>query len=68
MKQTKKQIKRQAEINNMIKVLEIKWSNPVKYTCVNCLKEAYLSVINDTNGYVTDDDLIKSSNNKLKHK
>jgi hypothetical protein len=52
----------------MIKILEQKWSNKVNYTCCHCLKEAYESVINEKNGYVTDEELIKSSNNTLKHK
>jgi len=48
--------------------LKNKWKNDVKFTCFNCLQLAYESEVNETNGYVTDEDLIKSSNNKLRHK
>ena len=48
--------------------LEEKWSKKVNYTCCNCLEIAYLSELNNTTGYVTDDELIELSNNKLKHK
>lgn len=75
IKPTKRQQKKQAretqqaeETDKMINFLQAKWSNPVKFSCVHCLKEAYLSVVNQSNGYVTDDELIESSNNTLRHK
>jgi hypothetical protein len=53
----------------MRKGVKQKWkNNDIKYNCGYCLKEAYNSEINDSQGYVTDEDLIESSNNKLKHK
>jgi hypothetical protein len=48
--------------------LEKKWNNTITYNCGYCLKEAYYSELNNTQGYVTDEELIISSNNKLKHK
>ena len=75
IKPTKRQQKKQAretqqteETDKMINFLQAKWSNPVKFSCVHCSKEAYFSVINQSNGYVTDDELIESSNNTLRHK
>ena len=52
----------------MIDFLEKTWKNKVKYTCLECLKTAYDSVKNNKNGYVTDDELIESSCNTLRHK
>ena len=52
----------------MCEFLEKKWNNKVNFTCNNCVIEAYNHELNDTQGYVTDEELIKSSNNKLKHK
>ena len=60
--------KKKKEIEMMIKTLELHWGNQIHYTCLYCLKEAYNSVINHKNGYITDDELIKSSNGKIKHK
>ena len=51
----------------MKQFLEEKWSKKVNYTCDHCLEIAYLSELNGTTGYVTDDDLIILSNYKLKH-
>ncbi len=75
IKPTKRQQKKQAakqketdNINQMVQYLESKWKNKVTFSCGHCLIEAYTSVINDTNGYVTDEELIKSSNDTLKHK
>lgn len=45
-----------------------KYNNKVKYNCIHCLKIAYVSELNGYNGYVSDEDLITSSNKKLKHK
>lgn len=74
-KPTYRQIKKQKKdniinnkLNEMTKFLEQKWNQNVVYTCSHCLKEAYDSECNDTQGYVTDEELIISSNNKLKHK
>ena len=74
-KPTQRQVKknRQKEItdsNNaaMCSFLEKKWNNTVHFSCEHCLKEAYDSELNNTQGYVTDEELIESSNNKLKHK
>ena len=66
-RQIKKQIKNEAD-NKMCDFLEKKWNNTITYKCVNCLREAYYSELNNTQGYITDEDLIISSNNKLKHK
>ncbi len=70
-RQIKKQIKTNIEnikCNEMCEFLEKKWNNTITYKCVDCLKEAYNSEVNDTQGYITDKELIISSNNKLKHK
>jgi hypothetical protein len=74
-KRTKRQIKedkkRHIEDNKicvMCNFLEKRYKNKITYTCINCLQEAYKSELDDTQGYVTDEELIKSSNNKLKHK
>lgn len=53
---------------NMISFLETKWQNTINYTCYACLQEAYNSEMNDCQGYVTDEELIKSSKHKLKQK
>ncbi len=74
-KPTKRQIKKEKtnnvidiEVNKMREFLEKKWNNNISYSCIHCLREAYFSELNDTQGYVTDDELIISSNNKLKPK
>ena len=56
------------KINNIVSYLEKKWNNNVAYTCEHCLIDAYNSVLNNSSGYVTDEELITSSNNTLKHK
>ena len=69
-RQQKKAIKEREntnKINNAVTILEKKWNNKVCYTCEHCLMNAYNSVVNNTSGYVTDDDLIISSNHTLKH-
>ena len=48
--------------------LQQKRNNNIIYKCNHCLQYAYYSELNNTQGYVTDDDLIVSSNNKLKYK
>lgn len=78
IKPTSRQIKKQKQqqvdeqiVNNMCVFLKEKWKideiDDVKFTCNHCLKIAYDSELNDINGYVTDDDLIESSNNRLRH-
>jgi len=74
-KPTDRQIKKQnknntnnIKLNEMCDFLEKKWNNTVTYKCANCLQEAYNCELNDTEGYITDEELIISSNNKLKHK
>ena len=74
-KPTNRQIKKQNKHNNdkikfdkMCEFLEKKWNNNITYNCIHCLQEAYYSELNNTQGYVTDEELIVSSNNKLKHK
>ncbi len=64
-----KTIKEKSEnLSKMIVFLEKKWNNKVCYTCECCLQEAYLSEVNNKDGYVTDEELVLSSNNKLKYK
>ncbi len=70
-RQIKKQKKNNADAVKFTKMrdfLEKKWSNTVNYQCVHCLQEAYYCELNNTQGYVTDEELIVSSNNKLRHK
>ena len=72
-KRTKKIIaknkKKEYKINMMIDHLKKKtYGNEIKFSCTYCLVEAYNSEINNTIGYVTDEELIESSNNKLRHK
>jgi biotin synthase-like enzyme len=74
-KPTKRQIKKQTNkindtnrVHNMCQFLENKWHNTITYTCGYCLQEAYYSELNNTQGYITDEELITSSNYKLKHK
>jgi hypothetical protein len=74
-KPTNRQIKKQKKdiIDNinfykMCDFLKKKWNNTITYKCINCLQEAYNSELNNIQGYITDEELIISSNNKLKHK
>lgn len=67
-KKAKRRETEDQECKKMVAYLENKWKHTVKYNCVHCLKEAYLSELHQVNGYVTDDDLIESSSNKLRHK
>lgn len=55
-------------IQIMQKELEQRWNTSVIYTCDHCLQEAYMSEVTHSQGYVTDEELILSSNYKLKHK
>ena len=52
----------------MIEFLEKTWNNKVQYTCLECLKTAYESVKQNKNGYITDEDLMESSNYTLRYK
>lgn len=56
------------EVIMMHKFLEEKWGKKITYNCVNCLKIAYDSTVNNEMGYITDDDLLELSEGKLKHK
>ncbi len=60
--------KKNNQTKKMIDFLEEKWKNKVSFTCEECLKIAYSSELSNTTGYVTDEELIKSSNNKLQQK
>ena len=62
----KKKAAESVKLSNMKQFLEEKWSKKINYTCDHCLEIAYLSELNSTTGYVTDDDLIILSNYKLK--
>lgn len=67
-KKDRKRMKETHIKQDMILYLETKWNNKVNYTCISCLQEAYNSEINNCNGYITDEDLIESSRNKLHRK
>ncbi len=68
IKKEKAQKEKISKTKNMIEFLENKWKNKVCYTCESCLEIAYTSELSNTTGYVTDEELIESSNNKLQHK
>lgn len=75
MKLTKRQEKKQKkneqmdmENKKMEEYLESAFHCKITYNCNNCLKEAYNALINNTDGYITDDDLIIASKGRLKHK
>ena len=68
MKQISKKTKKEKELELIIKTLEKYYSKSIKYSCIHCLKEAYNSILQQKTGYVTDEELIQSSNNTLKHK
>lgn len=68
-KKQKNNQKKSVEIDKMVTHLKQVWKkDTIKYNCVTCLQDAYLSVINNSNGYVTDEDLIEASNNTLRHR
>ena len=52
----------------MVECLEKKWKTTIQYNCENCVKTAYENTFNGTNGYISDEDLINSSNHNLKTK
>jgi len=66
-KNSEKKDKKREEEQMMKDYLETKWKKNVSYTCIHCLQRAYLSEINQTQGYVTDEELILCSGNKLMH-
>jgi hypothetical protein len=66
-KLTKSQ-KKDEELKEMLIFLEKKYKREIKYSCFECLKTTYNSEKNNFNGYVTDEELIESSNYKLRHK
>lgn len=66
-RQQKKQ-KQQAAFETMRAFLADKWNHEVKFTCFCCLETAYKSEMQNMAGYITDDDLILSSQGRLKHK
>ncbi len=68
MTKTKKKQKQKISVETMVQALEQHYSNPVKFTCIHCLTDAYNSVISGKNGYVTDEELIISSGYTLRHK
>ena len=75
VKPTNRQIKKQnknngdnIKLNIMCDFLGKKWNNNITYKCVHCLEEAYHSEVNNIQGYITDEELILCSNNKLRHK
>lgn len=68
IKKTKKNDSDNKKFNEMSNFLAQKWNNNVIYKCNYCLQEAYNSELNNIQGYVTDEELIASSNNKLKHR
>ena len=68
IKKMKKQQKEDEDNSKMCEFLGKKWKNTITYKCSHCLREAYDSEMNNMQGYVTDEELIVASNNKLKHK
>ena len=51
-----------------VEKLEARFKRPVKYTCGTCLHKAYEAVRDGKTGYISDEELIESSNNMLKHR
>jgi hypothetical protein len=67
-KKVRKAQKKEEELDEIIAFLESRYKRKIKYTCIHCLHHAYRCEKEERiNGYVTDDDLIESSNYKLKH-
>ena len=60
--------RKELEIQRMVHFLENTWNNKVQYTCLECLKTAYESVKQNKNGYITDEELMESSNHTLRYK
>jgi hypothetical protein len=48
--------------------LEQIFKRPIKSKCDSCLQVAYESIRDGRTGYVTDEELISASGNRLKHK
>lgn len=66
-KRKRKAKKIKVELDGIISFLESIYKRQIKYTCIHCLNHAYRCEKENTSGYVTDEDLIESSNYKLKH-
>lgn len=49
------------------KELEKYLKTKIKYTCETCLRSAYEAISNSRNAYVSDDELIQSSNGIIRH-
>jgi hypothetical protein len=56
------------EIKMMREKIEEVWKKPITGNCPYCLRTAYISIIDNRTGYVTDEELIEASGGKLKHK
>lgn len=52
-------------LKEMVHYLENKWENTVRFYCKHCLEKAFYYEQNNENGYVSDDELIYCSKNKL---
>ncbi len=48
--------------------LEAKWKTEIAYSCESCLEHAYYCVIQNRDGYVTDEDLAATSRRHMKLK
>lgn len=76
IKPTKRQGKKQKQnlLNEQLNkqmalTLENKLGNKINYNCEHCLKTAYDIITGcDNSGYITDDELLKSTNNMLRRK
>jgi|LakMenEpi03Aug12_release.lakeMendotaPanAssembly.Ray.scaffolds.fasta_scaffold2590006_1 hypothetical protein len=55
-------------LKDKVEYLEKKWQRRVRYSCLHCLDVAFVAVVENINGYVTDEELIESSGDTLKHK
>jgi hypothetical protein len=55
-------------LQDKISYLEKKWKRKVKYSCHHCLDVAFVSVVENISGYITDEELIQSSGNTLHNK
>lgn len=61
----RQQNKNRRHIFDMRDLLEHRWNRTVAFSCAHCLTEAYESEIGHRTGYVSDDELIASSDGKL---
>jgi hypothetical protein len=66
---TKKKLLNEQLNKQMVLTLENKLGNKINYTCEHCLKTAYNIITGcENNGYITDDELLESTNNVFKRK